>query len=74
MNGHVGLVQHVAPFMASTPVLIRSVTAELKSKLKEGESLESIGIRIPSESYVNYQFSPKNPHCYAALQYTGTSM
>ena len=57
--------------MASTRIMIEDATARLESKLEPGQTLESAGIRVPGESYVNYQFAPKNRQSRLALQYTG---
>lgn len=58
--------------MSSTRVLIEEVTKALEAELAEGQTLEGAGIRIPTESYVNFQFAPKNMYARSALEYTGT--
>ena len=35
------------------------------------QGLESFGVRIPSDSWISYQFSPKHPCHAATMQYTG---
>ncbi len=55
-------------------VSIRSMVDKIRSVLEEKHApatLESVGIKIPSRSYVQMQFAPKDKCTTKALAYTG---
>jgi hypothetical protein len=55
-------------------VSIRSMVDKIRSVLEEKNApatLESVGIKIPSHSYVAMQFAPKDKCTTKALSYTG---
>ena len=55
-------------------VSIRSMVDKIKSVLEEKHAprtLDSVGIKIPSHSYVQMQFAPKDKCTSKALAYTG---
>ena len=54
-------------------VSIRSMVDKIRSVLEEKQApatLESVGIKIPSRSYVHMQFAPKDKCTSKALAYT----
>ncbi len=62
--------------MCSMPfaVSIRSMVDKKRSVLEEKHALatlKSVGIKIPSHSYVQMQFAPKDNYTSKALAYTG---
>jgi hypothetical protein len=51
--------------------MIDKVTKALEAKHGPA-TLDSMGIKIPSQGYVGMQFAPKNKNTTKALAYTGT--
>jgi hypothetical protein len=58
---------------ASFPFQARDLRAQIVERLKKQHpvGLSEVGIKIPSESWILYQFSPKHPLYVASLHYTG---
>ena len=67
---HSGTDRSFLPFAVSIRSMIDKVKSALETKSAPA-SLESIGIKIPSHSYVGMQFAPKDKKYTKALSYTG---
>jgi hypothetical protein len=56
-------------------MFVRDLREQVEQRLVNNhpEGLEAAGIRIPSDSWIAYQFSPKHPLHAASINYTGAS-
>jgi len=57
------------PVAVSVRDLREQVVQRLQSNHPDG--LDVAGIRIPSDTWISYQFSPKHPSHAASIQYNG---
>ena len=58
------------PFAVSIRAMVDKIRIALENKHAPA-TLESVGIKIPSHSYVAMQFAPKDKCTTKALSYTG---
>ena len=66
----IGSDRSFTPFAVSIRSMIDKFTKSLETK-NAPAALGSVGIKVPSESYIGMQFAPQNKSTTKALAYTG---